>query len=262
MLINKAVFLFTLMLTTLQYAQNYKEIDLSKIFKGKSGAFVLYDQSDNQYYKYNIIRCRQRFLPASTFKIPNSLIGLETKVIPDSNYVIKWDGKPKPIKVWERDHSLKSAIYYSVVPYFQELARRVGKNRMQYWLNKVSYGNKKIGSRIDRFWLDNSLQISADEQVEFLKKFYNRKLPFSKRAVDIVKAILPKENFGNVVIKSKTGTGKIDENHFIGWLVGYIEKGRDVYSFAFNVEGKNYDEAIALRNEIPKVIFKRLKLIE
>ncbi len=133
---------------------------------------------------------------------------------------------------------------------------------MQYWLNKVNYGKKTIGTKIDRLWLDNSLKISADEQVEFLKRIYNYKLSFSKRSVDIVKAILPAEKVGDTLIKSKTGTGKIDDNHFIGWLVGYIEKGNDVYFFAFNVEGKNYEEAMALRNEMPKEIFKNLKIID
>ena len=244
-------FIFLFIFASLLFCQNFKEIDLSKIFKGHNGAFVLYNQTDNLYYKYNIVRCRQRFLPASTFKIPNSLIGLETKVIRDSNYVIKWSGKQEPIKEWERDHTLKSAIYFSVVPYYQELARRVRRSRMQYWLNKINYGNKSIGSRIDRFWLDNSLKISADEQLEFLNKFHNYKLPFSKRSIDIVKAILPEEKIGDAIIRSKTGTGKIGDNHFIGWLVGFIKEGANVYYFAFNIEGKNYEEAMKLRNEIP-----------
>ena len=96
---EKPVLFFLLIFNSIMFAQDYNGIDLSLIFKTNIGAFLLYNQVNKQYYKYNIVRCRKRFLPASTFKIPNSLIGLEAKVIQDSDYVIKWDGKPKLIKV-------------------------------------------------------------------------------------------------------------------------------------------------------------------
>ena len=179
------------------FPQSTDSTGLDKLVKKYNAAIIIYDQNNDRYIRFNSERCRQRFMPASTYKIPNSLIGLETGVIPDSNYVIKWDGKPQFSKEWERDHTLKSAIYYSVVPYFRELARRVGREKMQYWLNKINYGNNTIGDKEDYFWLDNSLKISANEQVEFLKKFYSDKLPFSKRSLDIVKSILPQQDFKN-----------------------------------------------------------------
>lgn len=111
------------------YSQTPDSAGISKLFNGHSGAFVLFDRNKNEYFRYNPRRCAERFLPASTYKIPNALIGLETGVIPDSNFVIKWDGKPEPFKEWERDHDLKSAIQFSVVWYFQELARRVGREK-------------------------------------------------------------------------------------------------------------------------------------
>jgi beta-lactamase class D len=230
-------------------------------------------------------------MPASTFKIPNSLIGLETGVIPDSNYVIKWDGKPGFIKEWDHDHTLKSAIYFSVVWYYQELARRVGRKKMQYWLNKINYGNNTIGDKVDYFWLDNSLKISANEQVEFVKKFYKGNLPFSKRSLDITKSILPEQDFKNAVLKNKTGTGKYEDGHYIAWLVGYVVKvqrpkvkgqskeskeqsakgkvqseennaGRNVYFFAFNVDAKTFDEAVELRNKIKNGMLEYLGVIQ
>src|SRR5689334_22331825 len=70
--------------------------DLSKFFKNTTGAFVLYDLKNNRYLRHNPARCRQRFSPYSTFKIPNSLIGLETKVIADADYLIRWDQQKYP----------------------------------------------------------------------------------------------------------------------------------------------------------------------
>jgi beta-lactamase class D len=265
----KLVLFFIIALLTNLYPQSTENTGLKKFLKSHNSALVIYDQNNNRYIRYNSKRCTQRFLPASTYKIPNSLIGLETGVIPDSDYVIKWDGTPQPIKAWERDHTLKSAIYYSVVPYFRELARRVGREKMQYWLNKLNYGNKAIGDKEDYFWLDNSLKISADEQVEFLKMFYYFKLPFSKRSLDIVRNILPQQDFKNAVLKYKTGTGSYSDGHFVAWLIGYIEKkdapsqkADNVYFFAFNMEAKTYDEVVELRNNIKNKMLEYLGVTE
>ncbi len=255
------LFVFTLMSVGSIYPQSDTAF-VEKYFQNHAGAFVLFDMSSGKYFRYNKQRCAERFTPASTFKIPNSLVGLETKVIPDENFVIKWDGIERPVKEWNRDHTLASAIKYSVVPYYQELARRVGKERMQKYLDEFDYGNQKIGERIDYFWLDNSLKISADEQIEFLKKFYGYKLPVSKRSIDIVKKILPKEEFSKSVLRVKTGGGEKEDGTYIGWLVGYVEKGNNVYLFAFNVDGKSFDEVRNLRDTAPKEILKYLKVIE
>ncbi len=242
-----------------------QEVDtsvISKFFNGHAGAIVVYNDSAGKYFRYNAKRCAQRFLPASTFKIPNSLIGLETGVIPDENFVIKWDGIEHPIKEWKRDHTLASAIQYSVVPYYQELARRVGRENYNKFLKMIDYGNNTVGDAFDRFWLDNSLKISADEQVEFLKKLYEYKLPFSKRSVDIVKKIIPEEKYPKSILKFKTGSGNKEDEAWIGWLVGYVVKKNNVYFYAFNADGRTFDEAAGLRNKAAREILKYLKVIE
>jgi len=144
--------------------------ELEKDFQGFKGAFVLYDLKGNRYIRYNPERCAERFIPASTFKIMNSLIGLETGVIPDANYVIKWDGAQYDIPAWNQDHTLKTAIQNSVVWYYQELARRVGEKKMQQYVDAAHYGNRDISGKIDTFWLEGGLRISAEEQVEVLKR--------------------------------------------------------------------------------------------
>lgn len=257
-----SIVMMSITLSAQKHNTNYDSIAVAKIFNGHTGAFVMFNKQAKKYFRYNITRCAERFLPASTFKIPNSLIGLEEKIIEDENYVIKWDGVNRWNKEWNRDHTLSSAIKYSVVPYYQELARRVGREQYKKWLDAISYGNQVIGENIDTFWLDNSLKISADEQIAFLKRFYNEELPISKRTISIVKKIMPEEKYKHSILKFKTGTGAKEDGTYIGWLVGYVEKEKNVYLFAFNIEAKIFEQVRKLRDEKSRLILKKLKIIE
>jgi beta-lactamase class D len=214
--------------------------ELGKFFQGNTGAFVLYDLRQNRLIRYAPARCASRFIPASTFKVLNALIGLESGVIPDENYVIPWDGTPYPIPAWNQDNTLKTAVQDSVVWYFQELARRVGQAKMQAYVNAAHYGNQDISGQLDSFWLDGALRISADEQVEFLKRFYQGTLPFSKRSLDIVRSILVLEQTGAYTLSGKTGSAQRVTPH-VGWFVGYLETSGNVYFFATNYESPGPD---------------------
>ena len=213
---------------------------LKQYFPDSNGAFVLYDQNQQTYIRYNPARGAERFLPASTFKIMNSLIGLETGVVPDENYVIRWDGTHYDIPSWNQDQTLKTAIQNSVVWYYQEVARRVGSARMQEYIDAAQYGNQDITGSIDSFWLDGALRISADEQVEFLKRLYAEQLPFSKRSMEIVKGIIVLEKTDSYTLSGKTGSAQRVAPH-IGWFVGYLETKGDVYFFATNTESTDPD---------------------
>jgi beta-lactamase class D len=209
--------------------------ELEQYFDGYKGAFVLYDLNHNRYIRYNPERCAERFLPASTFKILNSLIGLETGVIPDENYVIKWDGTHCEVASWNQDHTLKTAIQNSVVWYYQELARRVGEQKMQSYVEAANYGNKDISGPIDTLWLEGGLRISADEQVEFLKRLYQDELPFSTGSMNIVKEILVLEKTDSYQFSGKTGSVQ-RVTPYVSWFVGYLETRESVYFFATNLE--------------------------
>jgi beta-lactamase class D len=230
--------------------------ELGKYFQGLTGAFVLYDLSGQRIIRYNPERCAARFLPASTFKIMNSLIGLETGVIPDEDYVIKWDGTEYDIPAWNQDHTLKTAIQNSVVWYYQELARRVGRERMQHYVDAAGYGNRDISGRIDTFWLEGGLRISAEEQVGFLKRLYENDLPFSQQSMAIVKDILVLEKTGSYQLSGKTGSVQRVAPH-VGWFVGYLERGGKVYIFAANVEDGDGNQA----QEITQSILQGLGLL-
>lgn len=241
--------------------------DLSPFFKDTQGAFVVYDLKNNRYLRYNEERCRVRFSPKSTFKIPNSLIGLETGVIRDADFVIQWNRQKyppqdnwtqEPFKHWAQDHTLRSAIKYSVVWYYRELALSVGQQRMKKYVQAFDYGNEDISGEVDYFWLSGGLKISADEQVEFLKSFYAGRLPVSKRSLETVKDILVLEQTPRYKLSAKTGGGSIAEGRYIGWFVGYLETQGNVYFFALNLEGASYPEIRDKRIDVTKRILREL----
>ncbi len=238
--------------------------DLSSYYHGLHGAFVLYDRGANSWMRFNPEQCRTRYSPASTFKIPNSLIGLETGVIKDQHYVISWDSVHRSIESWNRDHDLQSAIANSVVWYYQELARRVGEKRMEEFVEKIGYGNMDISGGIDRFWLGSTLEISADEEVDFLRRLYENALPFSLRSLDIVKEILVLEKTDRYTLRGKTGFTDFGGNHVVGWFVGYVETPKNVWFFASNIVSDNAerdsDRIMKERKEIALRILRDLGL--
>jgi len=199
--------------------------------KGVNGCFVLLDKRRGVMMTNDWFAAQTQKTPASTFKILNSLISLEENVIPDENYTLKWDGIERKFPNWNRDHDLRSAYKYSVVWYYQEMARRVGVDTMKYWLDKVSYGNADTAGGEDLFWLTGNLRISPIEQIQFLQKLETGQLPFSKHTLNTVKNIMIQDSSSKYVIRWKTGWGNQDGED-IGWIVGYMEVGADVYYFA------------------------------
>jgi beta-lactamase class D len=214
-------------------------VNLKPHFKGYDGAFVLYDVKENKYIRYNEKRCAERFAPCSTFKIFNALAGLDCKVLSGPDDKKKWDGKKRMVESWNRDQTLQSAIQESAVWYFQEVARDIGETRMKEYLEKVGYGNKDISGGITKFWLGDSLKISADEQVEFLKRLYADDLPFSKESMDTVKKLIIVTDDGSSVLRGKTGTDMDAGKSVLGWFVGYVVEDGSPYIFATNISAKD-----------------------
>lgn len=232
------------------------------------GSFALFNENENKFILFNQGQFNKAFSPASTFKICNSLIGLETGVIPNKHYVLAWDSvKRNPI--WDQNHSLESAFKNSVVWYYQELARRVGKDKMKYWVNKANYGNKNIGGGIDKFWLEGSLRISPKQQIEFIRQLYFDQLPFSKRNMSLVKEMMLVKDSLGYKIHAKSGWG-MDGDHDIGWFVGYIKTNDNVYFFSNCIhiktkELEDINKAIIFdkcRIDISNLIFKELHLVQ
>jgi beta-lactamase class D len=254
----KTALLLLAILSVNSFSQNYgKYFDKYHV----KGSFVMYDLNNDRYVYYDSARCSVRFTPASTFKIPNSIIGLETGVIADENFVIPWDSV-KRRDACDKDLNLKEAIKYSCVPYYQELARRVGEVKMKEMLAAFNYGNMDISDGVDQFWLKGSLKISQAEQIDFLKKLYKYELPVSKRSVDILKSIIVLADTSGYIMRGKTGWG-FQDNKDIGWLVGWVEKDGNVYFYATNIESDAESESFAsARRSITESILRDLGVIK
>src|SRR5688500_18171432 len=160
------------------------------------GCFALYNNGTDKFTVYNLARYRDSiFLPASTFKIINSLIGLQTGIITNDSMVIKWDGIKRWVPEWNKDLTMYEAFRVSSYPYYQEVARRIGKDTMQSWLDSIGYGAGKkdtgflIKSSIDTFWLDNSLKITPDEQLGMVENFILESFHFSKHTRKLLKGL-------------------------------------------------------------------------
>lgn len=223
-----------------------QDVDLSAELGDLDATFVVVDVATDAARVHNRARAATRLIPASTFKIPHSMIALETGVLPDADSTIAWDPARDPVAddmpaAWRGDHTLASAFRHSVVWYYQEIARRIGAERMRAWLVKFNYGNCSIDGGIDRFWLDGELRISALEQAEFLERFVEGALPISQETADTMRSIMLIEGTESYRLWGKTGTAIRSEGEQLGWLVGFVETtstsasaGR-THVFAFNM---------------------------
>lgn len=202
---------------------------------GVTGTFVLYDVSADRYTVHNRNRAKVRYIPASTFKVANTLIGLTVGSVANFDEVLPYGGKPQRLEVWEQDMSLRDAIKVSNVPVYQELARRTGHKRMLEQLAKLDYGNGNIGKVVDTFWLVGPLRISALEQVRFQSRLAQDQLPFPKPAMAGTREIMLTEKTDAYSLYAKTGWTDAP-NPDIGWWTGWVQKGGRIYAFALNID--------------------------
>ncbi len=201
--------------------------------------FEMLDCKSGKVFRYNDEQCKKRVAPMSTFKIFNSLAGLESGVLKDENHFMKWDGQKRWINSWNQDQTLQSAVTNSCVWYFQKVASGVGEERMQKYINAVHYGNEDISGGITEFWLNKSLKISADEQVSFIKRLYFDELPFSKRSMKIVRKLIEVKKTEKGELHGKTGTDMENDKETLGWFVGYVVHEGRPYVFATNLQASD-----------------------
>ncbi|MGF6905948.1 penicillin-binding transpeptidase domain-containing protein [Fusobacterium sp. PH5-44] len=243
-------------------AEIVKESDeLNKIF-GKykfESSILIYDQNNNSFIAHNLKRCNEGFTPASTFKIPNTLISLETGVT-TTEHVFNWDKKKKPFSMWEKDMNIEEAFKVSNVPVYQEIAQNIGVERMLYYTKLLNYGDLNIDSKnITTFWLEENSKITSFQQIYFLENLYNLIFPFSKNAMEMTKKIMISETTDKYTISSKSGTTKGGN----AWYVGYVETKDNVYYFATNISNKERNiDLMAVRKELTKEALKAIGAID
>jgi beta-lactamase class D len=235
--------------------------EVSRLFEqgGIQGTFVLYDVSQRKLTGHNVERANKRFVPASTYKIAHTLIGLSVGAIAGVDEVLPYGGKPQPFKSWERDMSLREAIAISNAAVYQELARRIGIVRMKEWIGILGYGNREIGPAVDQFWLTGPLAISAVEQVEFLARFAEAKLPASEGVLREVREIIRLESGNGWILYGKTGWENAP-NPGVGWWVGWVQRGEQIFVFALNLDIHQTSDA-GKRLELGKASLRALGIL-
>jgi len=257
--VKQIVFLLFLFLSICAVS-DAQEIDKS-FFGEYDTALVIYNRSTGAVINVNPARSAQRLSPWSTFKIYNTLIGLELGLIkgPDDPWY-KWDGVQREFDVWNRDLTLREAFRASCVPAYKILARQIGATRMKKYLEQIDYGNKDISAGIDIFWLDrpgaDSIMISADEQVALLNKLLDGKLPFTEHNAAILRDVMEAARTEKGTLYGKTGSGRgADGAGSEGWFVGFLESSGTTYVFACNITGgKNPSGKVA--REIVENVFR------
>lgn len=224
-------------------------VDLTPLFEDADEAtFVLLDLESGRVVRHDPARAAERFLPASTFKVANTLIALEAGVVDGPSFAMAWDSVAVPRgrffpDTWARDQTLETAFRNSVYWVYQALAREIGPDRYAEWLARFDYGNRDTGGGIDRFWLEGGLRISADEQTAFLRRLWNGDLGVSDRSRTILLDLMRLESPPGVRLLGKTGTAGITATRELGWIVGFVEIGERAYAYALNMEGERVWES-------------------
>jgi beta-lactamase class D len=211
-----------------------KELEAARV----TGTIALYDSQDSTLSCSDLKKCQEAVIPASTFKIPHSMIALETGVVEGPDTILPWDKKQYWVEAWNRDLSFRDAFRLSCVPCYRAIARKVGDQREREWLEKLDYGNHDTSGGVDKFWLWGNLRISPLEQVDFLRRFDGDKLPIAPRTADLVRDIMTLDVTENYVLRGKTGsTSPPEEPRELNWFVGWLERGERRVFFALLMDG-------------------------
>ena len=233
------------------------------------GSITIYDYKNSRWIYSNSLDSTTETLPASTFKIVNTLIAVETGVIEDESQVVKWPGSTDTVKYGYRpniyhDMTVKEAFQKSAGWVYVELAKQIGKERYLKYLNAVNYGNLDLSHPDTDFWNFGSFGISPKDQIRILVGIYEESLPFSQRTFEILKRIMVMEKTADYVIRAKTGWTRYGGKD-TGWWVGYVEVEENVYFFATRLikpRSRANPEFGMCRKEITKKALRQLEILE
>lgn len=226
------------------------------------GAILIYDLDADTFYSNDFEWSATGQLPASTFKIANSIIALETKVVENESTLFKWNGEERRFRSWQQDLVFRDAFHYSCVPCYQEVARNIGAKRMNEHLSKLGFGNMLVDeSNIDMFWLQGESKISQFQQIDFLKRLYLSQLPISERTIQVMKSMIVVEKNDAYKLSGKTGWS-VNDDHNNGWFVGYVEANNNVYIFATNIEPTDKFDMNNFASARKDLTYKALKQVE
>lgn len=221
------------------------------------GVTIIHRVGDSLWYTNDRQLADSMVLPASTFKIPNTLIGIELGLVTEET-VFKWDGEPRRLAAWDKDLTLAEAFRVSCVPCYQDLARRIGAGTMQSWLHDLKYGNASVEGGIDLFWLSGDLRISPTQQVNFLERLALGTTAFSEATLATFNNVFVIDTTTSGVWSGKTGLAiRTQEQH--GWFVGWVKRPEGKWIIAtLAFTNKTNDSAFAQkRTRITRNVFDR-----
>ena len=263
--------LITIFLVFFTFGNLYGQTNLAKPFEecGLQGSITIYDYNSKKWISSDIKDSHVGTLPASTFKVINTLIAIETGAIADENEIIKWPGEPDTLKYGYRpniyhDMSMKEAFQLSAGWAYVELAKEIGKNQYKEVLNKLNYGNADVSINDPDFWNFGDLAISPVNQIEILMGVYEETLPFSKKSFQVLKEIMKEEETDDYILRAKTGWTR-DGGKDTGWWIGYVERKDNVYFFATRLikereaHNPNFGKC---RKEITKTVLRDLHILK
>ena len=224
-----------------------------------NGSILIWDEK--KYYSNDFIWAKEGRLPASTFKIPNSIIALELGIIENDSMIIEWDGKPRFQKRWEKDLTFKEAFHLSCLPCYQEIARSIGVKRMKNYLYNLNYGNMAFDStNLDMFWLEGQSEISQYQQIAFLRTFNEQRLPISNRTHTIMRRMMIIDETEQYILRGKTGWSIVNDQNNC-WYVGFMETKHGFYYFATNIEPNEQTDLNSLPSIRKSVTEEALKVL-
>ena len=239
---------------------NEHQVDLSNI------SLVIQRHSDKKEWHINQPRSSQRFIPASTSKIPHTLIAIDAGIA-EPNTPFSWDNTDRGLSSWNQDQTLALAYKRSTVWVYKMIAGQLGHTRMKQRLMDFEYGNTNIGSeeQLTQYWLEGPLKISANEQIIFLTKLIDQTLPINKSTYEVALPMMLNDSLDDRQLYAKTGLfrNKSENIKFTGWFVGWLnvnnESEKEIYTFALNIDLQDFKEH-PKRKAIVIWAFKKLGL--
>lgn len=234
---------------------------LGRFFKDANvtGGVYVYDLKKNEFTIFDRERLDRGFVPASTSKVIHSLIFLDSEAVKDENEVIKWDGVERWNADWNRDLDLRSAYKVSAAWFYLEASKRIKRERMQQYYDSARYGNRSTEGFGTLYWLNGKLRVTPREQIDFLVRLHQNRLPFSPQVIEVVKGIMIEEKTPEYALRAKTGWSNVTTPQ-TGWWIGYVERADNVYFFATEIDITK-DEDGPKRKEITRAVLKELKIL-
>jgi beta-lactamase class D OXA-2 len=254
-----SLFLSALIFATNLHAKGtiQERTDWQKIFTEfkAEGAVVVADEREpsRTTWVFNPERAQKRYSPASTYKLPHTLFALDAGVLRDEFQVFKWDGVPRSFAGHNQDQNLRSAIRNSTIWVYELFAKGIGTKKAKRYLRKINYGNADPSTSKGNYWVDGNLQITAHEQIQFLKKLYRNELPFKHEHQRLLKDAMIAGAGRDWILRAKTGwDGKQ------GWWVGWVEWPTGPVFFALNMETPNRLDDLYKREAIARAILQTI----